>query len=87
MPYSKQKFCDASCVEECRYGIIQYPDTMPVETIEQICVENVRLKEEIEYWKAKAQANWDILETVATGEKLRCERCQKYHPCRCDDGQ
>lgn len=43
-----------------------------------------RLEAEVEFWKAKAQSNWDILEAVATGEKLFCETCKKYHPCGCD---
>lgn len=43
-----------------------------------------RLEAEVEFWKSKAQSNWDIVETVALGEKLECEVCGKYHPCCCD---
>lgn len=32
----------------------------------------------------KAQANWDLMETVAIGEKLECHVCKQYHPCQCD---
>lgn len=41
-------------------------------------------KDEIRMLQDKAQSNWDILETVAIGEKLECSACGKFHPCLCD---
>lgn len=46
-----------------------------------------QMNEDLIYWKNKAQSNWDLVETIATGEKLQCAKCGGYHPCRCDDGQ
>lgn len=43
-----------------------------------------QLEKEVELWKARAIYNWEVVEAVATGERLFCETCQKYHPCGCD---
>jgi hypothetical protein len=44
----------------------------------------LRLTKEVEFWKAKAQSAWEIVEDVACGTKLSCERCGEYMPCNCD---
>lgn len=67
-------------------------DTLALrERIAALYGDNLRLEAEVKLlWKMvneyrdKAQQNWDLVETVACGEQLLCEKCKKYHPCECD---
>lgn len=40
----------------------------------------------IDELRLKNQEAMECIEIVATGERLYCEICKKYHPCNCDQG-
>ncbi len=45
---------------------------------------NAALIDELSRAKQQVQDNWELVETVACGERLKCSICDNYHPCECD---
>lgn len=54
------------------------------ELCERLMRENARLERKLEEAENRSSMFWDVVETVACGEKMECAVCGKLKPCMCD---